>query len=473
MSNILKVTTPVGGYENKNNIKMNPTSSGELQRVQAPIEPQKVLRPDARNDAGQDKNTQLKLNYESNYNNFIKMLQSTGDQVEDLTRILMQKRELLIQSGMDGNTAEEMARFFSMIGLKEGDMALFLKQQADMGVRFKGPLFDLLRQVMEQTDSVDLKASILDFVRRYGDMASGGHIMQTIVDALHKAGKFMYSRQAGELEQLTGRLAFGQQHANGETQKNTALLKEKILPLLNRYISATHDRGDLRNFAAHISYQLARYENGSMEGLMQSFRKLLGYQGVRKVFGDMDESLVESVLHKAAGEKADWNRGFLDILRSGMNGDSSMEAKQISRNVIQSILLNESVYMPVLHLMLPMVVEDKLMYSELWIDPDDRGNAAEEEDGPAVRALIKFDIEQLGFFDMFLLYRDGKMEMQLDIPDSLLEKEKEIRQNVGRILSENGIRLENLVTGSSRESIPITEAFPQITEKRSGVNVRV
>ena len=156
-----------------------------------------------------------------------------------------------------------------------------------------------------------------------------------------------------------------------------------------------------------------------------------------------------------------------------MNGDSSMEAKQISRNVIQSILLNESVYMPVLHLMLPMVVEDKLMYSELWIDPDDRGNAAEEEDGPAVRALIKFDIEQLGFFDMFLLYRDGKMEMQLDIPDSLLEKEKEIRQNVGRILSENGIRLENLVTGSSRESIPITEAFPQITEKRSGVNVRV
>ena len=206
---------------------------------------------------------------------------------------------------------------------------------------------------------------------------------------------------------------------------------------------------------------------------MQSFCKLLGYQGVRKVFGDMDESLVESVLHKAAGEKADWNRGFLDILRSGMNGDSSMEAKQISRNVIQSILLNESVYMPVLHLMLPMVVEDKLMYSELWIDPDDRGNAAEEEDGPAVRALIKFDIEQLGFFDMFLLYRDGKMEMQLDIPDSLLEKEKEIRQNVGRILSENGIRLENLVTGSSRESIPITEAFPQITEKRSGVNVRV
>ena len=90
-----------------------------------------------------------------------------------------------------------------------------------------------------------------------------------------------------------------------------------------------------------------------------------------------------------------------------------------------------------------------------------------------MRALIKFDIEQLGFFDMFLLYRDGKMEMQLDIPDSLLEKEKEIRQNVGRILSENGIRLENLVTGSSRESIPITEAFPQITEKRSGVNVRV
>lgn len=39
MSNILKVTSPIGGYENGNNIKMNPTANAEVQGVQAPITP--------------------------------------------------------------------------------------------------------------------------------------------------------------------------------------------------------------------------------------------------------------------------------------------------------------------------------------------------------------------------------------------------------------------------------------------------
>ena len=90
MSNILKVTSPIGGYENGNNIKMNPTANAEVQGVQAPITPQKVSRPGGRDDAGQN-STQLKLNYESNFNHFIKLLNNSPDQVEDLMRLLMEK----------------------------------------------------------------------------------------------------------------------------------------------------------------------------------------------------------------------------------------------------------------------------------------------------------------------------------------------------------------------------------------------
>ena len=51
-------------------------------------------------------------------------------------------------------------------------------------------------------------------------------------------------------------------------------------------------------------------------------------------------------------------------------------------------------------------------------DPDDKGAAEDdEEDGRVVKALIKFDIEKLGFFDMFFVYKNGKMDMQLDFPD--------------------------------------------------------
>ena len=184
---------------------MNPTENAEVQGVQAPITPQKVSRPGGRDDAGQN-STQLKLNYESNFNHFIKLLNNSPDQVEDLMRLLMEKKELLVQAGMNKGTAEDIARFFSMIGLKEGNMSAFLKEQADMGIRYRGPFFDLLRQVFNNTDSVDLKAGLLDFVRRYGDMASGGHIMQSISELLEKCREQMFSKSAGELERMAARL---------------------------------------------------------------------------------------------------------------------------------------------------------------------------------------------------------------------------------------------------------------------------
>lgn len=472
MSNILKVTTPVGGYENGNNIKMNPVSNPETQGIQAPVNPQKVVRADGRSDAGKDKNTQLKLNYESNFNHFIKRLNNSPDRVEEFTRILLEKKELLMQPDIRDGTAGELAHLFSMIGLKEADMASYVKEQTSLGVRFKGPFFDLLRKVLNETDSVELKAGILDFARRYADMSSGDHLIRNIADALGKCREYMFSKPAGELARMTSALNSGSAHVNGETQKNAKLLKEKILPFLNEYISAVHDRGELRNYTADIAYRLARYENGSMDGLLQSFRRLMGYQGFRKVFGGVDESLAESIMDKSARPAAGWDKEFLSLLRSGLEGKNGTEARQISRNFINSVLLNESVYMPVLHLMLPMVIDDRLLYSEMWINPEDKSSASGTQEH-AVKALIKFDIEQVGFFDLFFVYSNGKMDMQLDYPENFRKMDREIRQGIGKILAGNGIRLQNLVTGISTESIPLTEAFPEIYERKNTVNVRV
>ena len=472
MSNILKVTTPIGGYENGNNIKMNPVSSPETQGVQAPVNPQKVGRADARSDAGKDKNTQLKLNYESNFNQFIKRLNNSPDRIEDFMRILTEKKELLAQSGVKDGTAGELAHFFSLIGMKEPDMASYIKEQTSLGIRFNGPFFDLLRKVLRETDSVELKTGILDFARRYADMSAGEHLIQNIAKALERCREYMFSKPAGELGRMAAALKCGGPHVNGEVQENAKLLKEKILPFLNQYISAVHDRGELRNYAADIAYQLARYENGSMDGLLQAFRRLLGYQGFKKVFGGVDEALAESILEKSARPENGWEKEFLQFLRTGMEGKSGAEAKQITQGLIQSVLLNESVYMPVLHLLLPMVIEDRLLYTEMWIDPDDK-TASSGDEGHAVKALIKFDIEQLGFFDLFFIFNNGKMEMQLDYPERFRKMDREIRQRIGKIMAENGIRLQTLVTGVSTESIPVSEAFPEIYERMNTVNVRV
>ena len=60
MSNILKVTTPVAGYENTNSVRTNPVRNTD-QAIQGQVNPEKVMKPDARSDsASQDQNVGLK-----------------------------------------------------------------------------------------------------------------------------------------------------------------------------------------------------------------------------------------------------------------------------------------------------------------------------------------------------------------------------------------------------------------------------
>ncbi len=86
---------------------------------------------------------------------------------------------------------------------------------------------------------------------------------------------------------------------------------------------------------------------------------------------------------------------------------------------------------------------------------------------------MKFDIQELGFFDLFFVYQDKNVNMQLNYPDSLKDKEKEIRNKVAEVLAENGLTGKELFFGSSKESIAISEAFPQIFERKNSINVKI
>lgn len=116
------------------------------------------------------------------------------------------------------------------------------------------------------------------------------------------------------------------------------------------------------------------------------------------------------------------------------------------------------------------------MFSELWLDPDDDGkgfrNAGQER---FVKGLIKFDIKDVGFFDLFFLYgtQTEKISIQLNYPKDLDASEGEIRTALSKILSENGIGQEEIVLGSEDGTIPISTAFPTIFERKNSINVTV
>ena len=90
-----------------------------------------------------------------------------------------------------------------------------------------------------------------------------------------------------------------------------------------------------------------------------------------------------------------------------------------------------------------------------------------------MRNLIKFDIKDLGFFDLIVSQHKGKVEVQLFYPPSLAADEKALKKDIASIVEKNGFSAANVALGRSVKPKTITEVFPKIYERKNGVNAKI
>lgn len=472
MADILKVTTPLSGYDNST-IKNNP-QAGQGTHIQNPVDPSKVMRGDNRSDAGNGEQ-QMGFQYESNFGTFLNTIRRSPDLSKLFTDIFFQGEDLLTGGVMGEEAAEKIASFLKAAQMQEEDILPFIKEQADSSVRFNGGIFDQLRDVMAQTNSVDLKAEVLDFIRKFNNMSSGKHILHDIFNTIKDMEAYVFKDTKDQMEALLQELDMAA--PEGETAKNSTLLKGKILPFLGRYIANTHDMGTLRDKISLLTVLISKYENGSKEEVLQSFSRLSGYQGFRKSFGTMtaeqfDQMLNQVDLDKAAG-KNEWADKFVDFLKTGINGGTGLENRQLFQGMVQSLVLNESVYMPLLHLAFPVNINGRKMFSEMWIDPDEEGASTQAGIKRVSRIFIKFDIRDLGMFKMILLYGDNTANLQLFYPENLQKSEGTIQKGIKNILEQHQLRADNIYLQAGGGPSSPMEVFPKIQERKNSVDVRI
>lgn len=478
MANVLRVTTPTTGYDNSTGPKINQGNQNQNTNVQGEIRPDKVVRPDARSDAApQQQEAQLKFRYETNFDSFIQQMAKNSSITEEFSSVFLEKLGLLAQSGLKADFAGQIAEFLSMISMSPQEMAAFLKMQGQSSVRYNGAFFDVLRQIMQQSGSVELRAGILDFLKRYTDMAEGSHMLDSMRRLMQDLKGGMLRNPAEQLEEMNKQMNYNA--ANGNVKENANLLKSRILPFLNNYITQMHERGSVRENTAMLASLTARYENGDTGRLQEAFLKLMDFQVFSKHFKNLDAATLLKVLNNTEFEKAskknDAMNQMAEIIRRGVLGEAGVENKMVFKELMQSFLLNESVYMPVLHLTLPVDINGTLMFSELWIDPDEEGQTADGSSERLIKGLIKFDIKDVGFFDLFFLYGtdSGQLSLQLNYPEKLDATENEVRDAIGRIIAKNGMDEGEVVLGTEDGSIPISAAFPNIFERKNSINVTV
>lgn len=471
MPNILRVTTPPAGLDN--NVKNNPLTTNEKQ-IQNPVDPGKVVRPDGRADSGDSQQTKLGLNAQSNFGSFIQQINEAPQLTQLFSTLFLQGMGNLAEAGIGPEFAEEIAKFMEMMKMTDGELLGFLKNQANGAVRYTGTFYNMLRQVMNDTQSVELKAGILDFLKQINDLSSGPHLLENIRGNLEMISRYMLRTDREMVQQLMEKLDM--QAAPGDTAKNAGFLKNEVIPALGEYVAKTRDFGVIRDLIGVLTANTARYENGSLNKLLDNFAKLLNFQGFRAKFQDVPADKLLQILKNTDYEKAvkenGWADKFLNMVEHGVKGEAGLENRQVFQNLMNATLLNESVYMPVLHLMLPMELNGQTMFSEMWIDPDDDSGAAEGE-GRKTKILLKFDIKDVGFFDAIILYGNDKMDMYLSYPEELADKEKEIQGALEGIMAANGISFRSLILEKGAAPIAISQAFPKIFERKNAVNVTV
>ena len=475
MPDILGATNPVPGYD-KAAVNRNLPVSPENTQIQNIPDPTRVSRTDGRTER-QDSTLQGdgRIRYDSNFQTFLQRLQETPGMSESLSRIFGWDRTE-VSSGISAGMAEEMSRVLEMLQMDAAQLLEFLKGQARTGTRFHGALFALLRSAYAKAASDGMRSDILNFLKCYIDYSSTAHLEGSILRNLEDMADAMPASWAEKLREMAARLENGM--AAGDRRGNVLLLQRELFPYMSDYVGRTHDMGLPRSLLTMLSLNAVRYENGTEERLLEAFHQLSGYAAFKDQLRGIDG---QSLLALLRSSRFDGETGAVRFANSitaavqrAMRGECSAEMQQAFQSLMGAVLVNESVYMPVNHYLLPLMWNHRALFSELWVDPDAEGDGgrAGSRQRHTMKILFKMDVQPLGLFDIILNSRGNEVDIQVSCPERVVPFSGQIEQSISQILERNGLSPTQVIVRKLERPVTLTEVFPKIFEGKNCVNVK-
>ncbi len=472
MPDLLGVTNPVPGQDIGAHNRNAPSTTANNLQVNNVPELNRVTRGDGKTD--QHDAASEKPRFDSNYQTFLERLRQNPNLANEFTALLRRGAGTHVSSQLKEGSAAALAEFLSMLRMDPSALKTMLLQQLRDGNRFGGEFFSLLRQAYAQSDSEGVKQEILQFLKRYNDYSATSHLESALTRNIAEAARSIPARYGSELMTLLAKL----QNSMSAGDRSGALmqLRQNIMPYLSDYVSSTHDLGAVRQAISLITLDISRYENGSLDGLLQAFRFLKAMPFLSDTLSQVDErsflfSLQNSGFVKSSEENLFANH-LANLTRSALGGNQGSELQTLFQNLTLSFLLNESVYMPLGHMILPMQWEERQMFSELWVDPNaEQGGGVSREKGQ--RFLLKIDIEPIGFFDIVLGCFGKNVDLSVFCPERLLPYKEPMEKSFSQILTQNGLSVQSMHVGKLDRSLSLTEVFPKLFERKDSVNVKV
>ncbi|HMM07163.1 MAG TPA: hypothetical protein PKD52_10945 [Clostridiales bacterium] len=467
----MRITTPIPASDNIGKVVPNKETPAVI-----PTDPAKVTTRNQNDQSGQKNSLDLTWDNRSVFQKFTSQLQQTPGLAQTLQKLLLST--MTHQNA--ANTASPLNALLTQLAnstkMSKQEIIDNLVFQQKHSTKFSGELFQIFRHLMKANGSPELRDHLGQFIKSYDGFTSANETMSAIFAQLKEIMAYIPQSYRQELEQ---QMSFLPTVTDQEAIKSSLfLLKEKILPLLGKYISAFNDFGEIRGKVSLLMHNVSRLNVGSPEELISRFEELMGYCQYKTNISATELTRLRLLFMESIDQPQQLKNDFLDALIKALfasNQENTSSTRQTMLiDTVNTILLNNSVYMPFTHLFLPIQYNGAFLFSEIWIEKQEErenGKSTESHKKP-VNLYLAFDIEGLGHFKMAIAWDDHKVNCKLNYPDQLKNDDYTIRRDITKIFAENGFLAESINTTSDLS--PFAEILmKKVYERKREVDVTI
>lgn len=309
------------------------------------------------------------------------------------------------------------------------------------------------------SENLSKLAEELNIPKDTAEQTTGTEIYAAETDRTADTAKNAEPRDAQTAAEAPAKEAFS-------IKEGTALLKKMLSPLvsdnmkggLNTLIRDFEKTRDLNSLIDRLSVIVNRAENLD--------KKIVLAQGINLVLSDM--AMAQGIQYRPPTTM----ENMLDFLIKNINDPSLKSLSDMSRpDMIQGLLSAPGVFTPLLHFLVPMNMEGMKAFGELWADPDaDRDPETGESDN---HLFLCFEIEDAGYFELEVYARGKSVNAALMCPAGTERSYLPIKEMLPDLAAACGYSAEKVMIQPLKRKRDLTNIFPKLNERRTGLNVRI
>jgi len=442
------------------------------------IDPTKVLRP-SKQEGSNSSQTGLSYNSDSVFEKFIQALQSSPVMSEGGKKLLLNNQFINHNIKNDPILSALFDNFIKNIEMDEKEVLNFLKFQQNSYTKFHGEFFNSLRSLLNKnSNNDDFKVIVRNFLKSYDCFVSVDETYNSISSTL----KNIYNNLPQVLKEPFNNIIDKMilDNYTNSSDLNLGLLKNEIIPFVGRYIAKMNDFGPVRDYISVLVHNIVRLESSSKENFSTDLDNLFDFLKFNlTIDNDELQNIKMSLINNyetTTNVKNESIDSFLKLIESGIKESENIVNKGVMEDITESLLFSQNVQIPLTHMFLPLNYNGMFMFSELWINKDyeksddkKRKNELKE----VYKVFITFDIQNIGYFETILVFKDSKLSLEINVPSSFNNYSKLIKSDISKILIKKSIQVSDIYINECVKKRRFNEVFNNLSERKNGVDVIV